>query len=40
MPDIVTTNYSSDETMQKFYFSQYNIVFGWNFKFGSSPKKD
>jgi 3-isopropylmalate dehydratase small subunit len=40
MPNIVTTNSSSDEAKQKFYFSQYNIVFGWNFKLGSSGKEN
>jgi hypothetical protein len=38
MPNVVTTQSSADNADQKFFFSQYNIVFGWNFKIGSSPK--
>lgn len=38
MPDIVTTGYSSDKASQSFFFSQYNIVFGLNFKLGKSKE--
>lgn len=38
MPDIVTTNLSADKASQTFFFNQYNIVFGWNFKPGKSKE--
>lgn len=38
MPDIVTTDNSYDEASQTFFFNQFNIVFGWNFRLGKSKE--
>jgi len=38
MPDIRTTMFKEDRASQFFWFSQYNIVFGANFKFKSKNK--
>lgn len=40
MPDIRTTMNKSDKASQHFLFSQYNVVFGVNFRFNSKKDKD
>lgn len=39
MPDIRTTMNKSDRANQYFWFSQYNVVFGVNFRFKNKSKK-
>lgn len=39
MPDIRTTMYTSDRANQHFWFSQYNVVFGANFRFKKKSEK-
>jgi hypothetical protein len=40
MPDIRTTMYKSDRASQHFLFSQYNMVFGANFRIPSKKKSE
>lgn len=39
MPDIRTTSNKVDRASQYFWFSQYNVVFGGNFRFDGKKKK-
>lgn len=39
MPDIRTTMNKSDKASQHFFFSQYNMVFGFNFRFNGKNAK-
>lgn len=39
MPDIRTTMSPNDKASQSFFFSQYNVVFGFNFKFPNVARK-
>ncbi len=39
MPDIRTTMSPSDRASQHFWFSQYNMVFGFNFHFGGKKNR-
>lgn len=39
MPDIRTTIHSADRAKQSFWFSQYNVVFGANFRFKTKSEK-
>ncbi len=39
MPDIRTTIHSVDRAKQSFWFSQYNVVFGANFRFKTKAEK-
>lgn len=39
MPDIRTTNSTDDKASQHFFFSQVNIVFGANLRFGKKDKE-
>lgn len=38
MPDIRTTEFKSDRAKQHFFFSQFNGLFGWRFKFKKEEK--
>jgi hypothetical protein len=40
MPDIRTTMYKSDRASQAFWFSQYNVVFGANFRIPSKKNTE
>jgi len=40
MPDIRTTMYKSDRASQRFLFSQYNVVFGANFRIPSKKSTE
>jgi hypothetical protein len=40
MPDIRTTMHKEDRASQHFFFSQYNMVFGANFRIGSKKKSE